>query len=89
MLLSCSIREANTHLVIVKDGVVCSHEDITHYPERAYWRGNVQIRESANTLSHESIANLENVLFWLELKYPSAYAERDTLQGINVSTVHI
>lgn len=32
MLLSCRICEANTHLVVGKDGVVCSHEDITQYP---------------------------------------------------------
>ena len=32
MLMSCGIREPNSHFAVVKDGVVGSHEDVTQYP---------------------------------------------------------
>jgi hypothetical protein len=44
-------------------------------PERAYWRRNVQRREPAHALSHESLSNLENVLLSIDRKYDIKFGE--------------
>ncbi|GMT36960.1 hypothetical protein PFISCL1PPCAC_28257, partial [Pristionchus fissidentatus] len=80
--------ETDSHVIVIKDGVELSNEDISEDPERSCGGRDVHSHESRDALRDTTVGDLEHVVFTLKGEVLSSEVEGDVGKILDLSALN-